>query len=90
MIPLPLQRAIRRAIKDRQTIRAIAKSLKVTEHIVRVERIKMGDAAPDNRTSQIRAKVHLLTRRGWSAAQIAEKLQVSATVVYRYRREIKK
>jgi DNA-binding NarL/FixJ family response regulator len=85
----PQRAAIRRAIKAGGTIRGIAKALSVTEHAVKVERIKLGGTAPDKRKSNTRTKVQLLTARGWSAARIATKLQISETVVYRYRREHK-
>ena len=80
---------IRRAIKAGGTIRWIVQSLGVTEHAVKLERVKLGGTAPDRRKSNTRTKVQLLTARGMTAMQIAERLQVSATVVYRYRRENK-
>ena len=85
----PQRAAIRKAIKDGGTIRGIAKALSVTEHAVKVERIKLGGTAPDKRKSNTRTKVQLLTARGWKAARIATKLKISETVVYRYRRENK-
>ena len=89
MVDSSTKAAIRRALKAGGTIRGITKTLKVTEHAVKVERIKLGGTAPDNRRSNTRTKVQLLTARGMTAAQIAERLQVSTTVVYRYRRENK-
>ena len=85
----PQRAAIRKAIKAGGTIRGIAKELSVTEHAVNVERIKLGGTAPDKRKSNTRTKVQLLTARGLSALQIAERLCISTTVVYRYRRENK-
>ena len=90
MISNRILSAIRRDLKAGHTIRAIAKAHQVTQHVVRVERIKLGDKAPHNRKSPVRSKVALLTARGWGAVRIAEKLGVSAAIVYRYRREIKK
>lgn len=89
MVESSTKSAIRKALQSGETIRGIAKSLKVTEHAVKVERIKLGGTAPDNRRSNTRTKVQLLTARGMTAAQIAKRLQVSTTVVYRYRRENK-
>jgi len=89
MVESSTKSAIRKALQAGGTIRGIAQSLRVTEHAVKVERIKLGGTAPDNRRSTTRTKVQLLTARGMTAMQIAERLQVSTTVVYRYRRENK-
>lgn len=89
MVPASIKAKVRKALQEGGTIRGIAKELGVTEHTVKVERIKLGGTAPDNRRSNTRVKVQLLTARGWSVARIAKKLHVSDTIVYRYRRENK-